>query len=118
MKRHDPIPADYPVQPIRRPRKGKQASFSTCGYCGLSWDDDLITSITPTPAGRCAFEPFHIPDQSPPSADAWHDHYRSRIAMLRHALRHATLTNTQTIRAEQIATALRADDIAREAGPH
>ena len=28
----------------------------TCGNCGRSWDDSLVTSITPTPAGRCPFE--------------------------------------------------------------
>lgn len=31
----------------------------TCGNCGLSWNDALITSWTPTPAGRCPYEYIH-----------------------------------------------------------
>ncbi len=31
----------------------------TDGACGLSWDDSIITSMTPTPSARCPFEYFH-----------------------------------------------------------
>ena len=33
--------------------------MTTCGTCGRTWDDALITSITPAPAGRCPFEYEH-----------------------------------------------------------
>ena len=33
--------------------------LATCGSCGLTWDDGVITSMTPTPSGRCPFEYFH-----------------------------------------------------------
>lgn len=32
---------------------------ATCGVCGLTWDDAIITFLTPTPAGRCPFEHIH-----------------------------------------------------------
>lgn len=52
------IPSDFPVQPAR---PGDIASGpSTCGYCGLSWDDSVVTSLTPAPSGRCPFEHFHV----------------------------------------------------------
>ncbi len=31
----------------------------TDGNCGLSWDDSIITGMTPTPSARCPFEYFH-----------------------------------------------------------
>ncbi len=31
----------------------------TDGGCGLSWDDSIITSMTPAPSARCPFEYFH-----------------------------------------------------------
>lgn len=52
------IPADYPVRPLIR-ADGDRPSIVTDGACGLSWDDDIVTSMTPTPAGRCPFEQFH-----------------------------------------------------------
>ena len=33
--------------------------MATCGGCGRSWNDALITGTTPTPAGRCPFEYEH-----------------------------------------------------------
>jgi hypothetical protein len=30
-----------------------------CGECGFRWDDTLITSLTPAPAGRCPNEYNH-----------------------------------------------------------
>ena len=32
---------------------------TTCGICGRTWDDARITSVTPAPAARCPFEPWH-----------------------------------------------------------
>ena len=30
----------------------RHAEIATCGNCGRSWDDSIVTGITPTPAGR------------------------------------------------------------------
>lgn len=57
-KKVQPIPKDWPVQPLKPGQKAKDPA--TCGYCGLSWDDAIPTSMTPAPAGRCPFEQFHI----------------------------------------------------------
>lgn len=46
------IPEDWPVQP-------DDEGNATCETCGLSWDDDASTSLTPVPSGRCPFESFH-----------------------------------------------------------
>jgi hypothetical protein len=54
---HEPIPDDFPVRPLGPGDKAKDKV--TCGYCGLSWDDAIPTSWTPTPAARCPFEYFH-----------------------------------------------------------
>lgn len=52
------IPKDWEVQPLR---DGDTCpGRTTCGTCELSWDDDLITGLTPVPSGRCPFEPFHV----------------------------------------------------------
>lgn len=32
---------------------------TTCGHCGRTWDDAVITAWTPTPSGRCPFEYDH-----------------------------------------------------------
>lgn len=53
----DSIPPDHPVQPLG-PDDNPQGK-ATCGVCGLSWDDDKATGMTPTPSGRCPFEYFH-----------------------------------------------------------
>jgi hypothetical protein len=57
------IPADYPVRLVSPSSTGA----ATCGTCGLSWNDDVSTDLTPTPAGRCAFESLHT--FAAPSAD-------------------------------------------------
>lgn len=31
----------------------------TCGHCGFTWNDALMTSLTPAPAGRCPNEYNH-----------------------------------------------------------
>jgi hypothetical protein len=54
------IPADFPVRPLE---PGQSATDkATCGVCGLSWDDAIVTSMTPAPSGRCPFEHFHATD--------------------------------------------------------
>ena len=56
--KHQLIPADWEVQPLGSDETPPGAT--TCGHCGLTWDDDKCTSMTPTPAARCPFEPFHV----------------------------------------------------------
>jgi hypothetical protein len=51
------IPRSWPVQPLRPGQVARDPV--TCGTCGLSWDDAKVTSMTPTPSGRCPFEGFH-----------------------------------------------------------
>ena len=31
----------------------------TCGTCGKSWNDALVSGRTPAPAGRCPYEHIH-----------------------------------------------------------
>lgn len=61
------IPADYPVQP-QKPIHCERAV--TCGTCGLTWDDAIVTSMTPAPAARCPFEPFHLDESDDFNATA------------------------------------------------
>lgn len=57
-KRHERIPRDFEVRPLK---PGQQAEDRcTCGHCGLSWDDAIVTSYTPAPSARCPFEEFHV----------------------------------------------------------
>lgn len=51
------VPSNYPVKPLKPGDKAKDKA--TCGTCGLSWDDNISTSMTPAPSGRCPFEKFH-----------------------------------------------------------
>jgi hypothetical protein len=55
------VPADFEVQPLGADENppGK----TTCGNCGLSWDDDIPTTWTPVPSGRCPFEYYHIHEE-------------------------------------------------------
>jgi hypothetical protein len=34
-------------------------NMATCGNCGMTWNDALITSSTPSPSGRCPYEYIH-----------------------------------------------------------
>lgn len=57
---HD-VDADWPVQPLD---DDADATYRmTCGTCGRSWDDAIITGITPAPSARCPFEPFHMAEE-------------------------------------------------------
>lgn len=60
VRKHDPIPRDFAVQPLRDDER--PPGRCECGYCGLAWDDDKSTEWTPTPSGRCPFEYFHRHD--------------------------------------------------------
>lgn len=51
------IPADFPVKELKPGDKAEDRA--TCGTCGRSWDDAVITSYTPAPSARCPFEYFH-----------------------------------------------------------
>ena len=33
--------------------------IATCGHCGNSWNDAIISGVTPAPSGRCPFEYDH-----------------------------------------------------------
>lgn len=46
---------------VRYVARGRQAPASfarpvTCGSCGRTWDDAVITSVTPAPGARCPLE--------------------------------------------------------------
>jgi hypothetical protein len=53
-----------PNRPIPRFSNGKAlfADPVTCGSCHRTWDDAVITSVTPTPSPRCPFEHWHRGD--------------------------------------------------------
>lgn len=51
------IPADFPVRPLGPKDSAKDRV--TCGTCCLSWDDAIVTGLTPAPSARCPFEYFH-----------------------------------------------------------
>lgn len=58
------VPASHEVRPLRYGSKAWKAAEATrtlftCGGCGRSWDDGIVTGMTPTPSGRCPFEYYH-----------------------------------------------------------
>lgn len=53
----DGLPPTWPVKPLEPGEEAKDRT--TCGTCGRSWDDAIITSMTPAPAARCPFESWH-----------------------------------------------------------
>lgn len=59
------IPKNFPVKPFFAKTKTgrtkeKAKHICTCGTCGLSWDDAILTAWTPAHSGRCPFEYFHF----------------------------------------------------------
>lgn len=51
---------EFPVKElITEEEKQNAKSLATCGNCGRSWDDAVVTSMTPAPSARCPFEYFH-----------------------------------------------------------
>lgn len=63
------IPADFPVRPLESHQHAE--CRTTCGTCGLSWDDAIPTAWTPAPSARCPFEYFHDPISCDPDEDPW-----------------------------------------------
>ena len=54
------VPKDHPVQVLHSTaQKAAAKAMVTCGTCGRSWDDAVVTSMTPAPSARCPFESFH-----------------------------------------------------------
>lgn len=53
----DDVPDDFPVRVLGP--DDSAADRVTCGECGRSWDDAVVTSMTPAPSARCPFEAFH-----------------------------------------------------------
>ena len=53
------IPEDFPVKELGP--ADSATDKATCGVCGRSWDDAIVTSWTPAPSARCPFEYFHEP---------------------------------------------------------
>lgn len=51
------VPEDFPVRPLKPGESG--ALEAHCFTCDRRWDDAVVTSMTPAPAGRCPFEHFH-----------------------------------------------------------
>lgn len=43
----------------RYERTHPDAAVTTCGECGRSWDDAVVTGWTPAPSARCPFEYEH-----------------------------------------------------------
>jgi hypothetical protein len=41
------------------------ADLATCGACGRTWDDAVVTSWTPVPSARCPFEYEHRTERNP-----------------------------------------------------
>jgi hypothetical protein len=52
---------DFPVKSLRKGSKeyNNAKDLVTCGTCGRSWDDAVVTGWTPAPSARCPFEYFH-----------------------------------------------------------
>lgn len=54
------VPDDFPVkQLVTDQQKRDAADPRTCGTCFRTWDDAVITGMTPAPSARCPFEYFH-----------------------------------------------------------
>lgn len=72
------VPKDFPVQPIVADEFGTYQAEKpvTCGTCGRTWDDAVVTSMTPAPSARCPFEAFHEDEELPDplgGGDPYHD---------------------------------------------
>jgi len=81
------VPKSFAVQPLKH--GDNPPGKATCGHCGLSWDDDKVTSMTPAPSGRCPFETFHkYPEDKPVGREPQsHDDFADAAA--RHVLKKA-----------------------------
>jgi hypothetical protein len=74
---HEPIPTDFPVKIVPPGTKGE--GIATCGHCGLSWDDSIVTDWTPVPSARCPFEPFHVYEDDDEGEGAAGDEVYTRL---------------------------------------
>ena len=54
------VPKGFPVKVLRtEAQRQKAKDAATCGTCGRSWDDAVVTGWTPAPSARCPFESYH-----------------------------------------------------------
>lgn len=53
------VPYGYQVTPLRASDVEYAREPMKCGTCLRTWDDAVVTAVTPVPSGRCPFEPFH-----------------------------------------------------------
>ena len=53
------ISEDNGATPQRDDAGNVIVQLGTCGTCGKSWNDALISGSTPAPAGRCPYEGLH-----------------------------------------------------------
>jgi hypothetical protein len=63
------------VEVLDKDAYGFPNDVATCGHCGRSWDDSVVSSMTPVPAARCPFEYEHEDDDEAdgtPDADLRH----------------------------------------------
>lgn len=51
------VPKNFTVKVLQAGQEAKDKA--TCLTCYRSWDDAVITSMTPAPSGRCPFEYYH-----------------------------------------------------------
>jgi hypothetical protein len=120
-----PVPPDYPVQPFTGDTS--LDAIATCGSCGRSWDDSVVTSMTPAPSARCPFEPFHAEPATyyavgnnvagyMPEADVevFEDFDRAKRYLIDEMLRAADYAETETI-AEELTNS--AEDVNLWNGP-
>ncbi len=61
------VPADFEVKVLKDGEPAKDRV--TCGTCGRSWDDAIITGWTPAPSARCPFEYYHADREEEPMFD-------------------------------------------------
>lgn len=55
----DEISEENGARPQRDDEGNVIVDTVTCGTCGRSWNDALITGRTPAPSGRCPYEYIH-----------------------------------------------------------
>ena len=48
---------------VRRVSRARVGAARTCGSCGRTWDDAIVTGVTPAPSARCPFEYRHSDGQ-------------------------------------------------------
>jgi hypothetical protein len=80
------VPKGYPVRVLRTAAQCLKAKRpTTCGTCGRTWDDAIVTGMTPAPSGRCPFEAYH--DEPEPRATPRPPTAAVELGRMRKALR-------------------------------